>query len=54
MSIFVVHGMELEQGGLAEGKVTKCPLDTCLARGKVLLFRSVVHRTVKRNKTVFT
>ena len=34
--IFVCARDGTRKGGLAEGKVTKCPVDTLLARGRVL------------------
>ena len=33
--VFFGYGCGLEEGGLAEGKAKKCPVDTFLARGRV-------------------
>jgi len=35
MGVFFGYGCGLEEGGLATGKVKKCPVDTFLARGRV-------------------
>ena len=46
-------GVGFEEGGLAEGEVKKCPVDNCLAHGRILRFQDAFRWNVDGNRIVF-